>query len=46
MLGIKNKYSKMYDDYMRQYAATRPEFSADEDSEDIFNKIYGGSLDE
>ena len=46
MLGIKNKYSKMYDDYMRQYAATRPEFSVDEDSEDIFNKIYGGSLDE
>jgi len=46
MLGIKNKYSKMYDDYMRQYAATRPEFSIDEDSEDIFNKIYGGALDE
>ena len=46
MLGIKNKYSKMYDDYMRQYAATRPEFSIDEDSEDIFNKIYGGVLDE
>lgn len=46
MLGIKNRYSKMYDDYMRQYAAARPEFSTDEDSEDIFNKIYGGVLDE
>ena len=46
MLGLKNRYSRMYDNYMRQYAAARPEFSVDEDSEDIFNKIYGGALDE
>lgn len=46
MLGIKNRYSNIYENYMRQYAATRPEFNGDEDSEDIFNKIYGGALDE
>lgn len=46
MLGIKNRYSKMYDDYMRQYSAKRPEFTGDEDSEDIFAKVYGGVLDE
>lgn len=46
MLHIKNRYAKLYDDYMHQYAASRPEFSVEEDSEDIFNKIYGGMLDE
>ena len=46
MLGIKNKYSKMYDDYMRQYSAKRREFKGDEDSEDIFAKVFGGLTDE
>lgn len=46
MLGIKNRYSKMYDDYMRQYSAKRREFKGDEDSEDIFAKVFGGLTDE
>lgn len=46
MLGIKNKYAKMYNDYMQQYSAKRPEFTGDEDSEDIFAKVFGGILDE
>lgn len=46
MIGIKNKYSKMYDDYMRQYSAKRREFKGDEDSEDIFAKVFGGLTDE
>ena len=46
MLGIKNRYSKMYNDYMRSYTATRPEFKGEEDSEDIFNKVFGGNIDE
>jgi hypothetical protein len=46
MIGIKNKYSKMYDDYMKQYSAKRREFKGDEDSEDIFAKVFGGLTDE
>lgn len=46
MLGIKNRYSKMYNDFMQQYSAKRPEFTGDEDSEDVFAKVFGGILDE
>lgn len=39
MLNIKNNFSKMYEDYMKQYTVERPEY--EEDSEALFEAIFG-----
>ena len=44
MLGIKNTYSKMYEDEIDRYKVERPEYD-DEDDESITNDIFGGSTD-
>lgn len=41
MIGIKNSYSEEYEKYLKQYSATKPEFSDDAVNEDIFNKLTG-----
>lgn len=41
VLGIKNRFSKSYEDYMTQYTVKPPEYEEDEDSEDLFDKIFG-----
>ena len=40
MLGLKNMYCELYEHEIEKMKIRRPEF-ADEDSESIFNKIYG-----
>lgn len=39
MLGIKNIYSKLYEDKIAEMRVERPEF-ADEEDEDVFNGIF------
>ena len=41
VLGIKNRFSKTYEDYMANYTVKPPEYQQDEDSEDLFDKIFG-----
>lgn len=43
-VGIKNFYSKTYDDIMREYTVNRPEYDDDDTSEAIFDKIFGNKL--
>lgn len=40
MLGIKNSYSKMYDDEIAKYRVERPEYD-DDDDETVINDIFG-----
>lgn len=40
MLGVKNIYSKLYEDKIAEMRVERPEF-ADEEDEDVFNGIFG-----
>ena len=42
MLGIKNTYSKMYEDAIAQYRVERPELE-EEDDETVFNEIFSDS---
>ena len=42
MLGIKNRYCKLYEDEIARIRVDRPEL-AEEDDEDLFNDIFGGA---
>lgn len=41
MLKLKNGFSKMYDDFMKKYTVTKPEYDADEDDEALFEAVFG-----
>ena len=42
MMGIKNGYSDAYLNYMKKYTVTKPEYDEDEESDIIFDAIFGG----
>lgn len=41
MVGIKNRFSNLYEKYMRKYTVDKPEYDEDEDSEIVFDKVFG-----
>jgi hypothetical protein len=43
MMGLKNGLSHLYDKYMKKYTVTKPEYDSDEDSEALFDAIFGNS---
>lgn len=45
MMGMKNGHSRLYSEYMKQYTVEKPEYEGDEDSEALFDAIFGGSMD-
>lgn len=45
MMGMKNGYSRLYSQYMKQYTVEKPEYESDEDSEALFDAIFGGAID-
>ena len=45
VLGIKNRFFNVYDNVMKKYTVSSPHYDEDEDSEDIFNKIFGDKQD-
>lgn len=45
MLEIDNNFSHLYEDEMRKYTVERPQYDTEEDSEGIFEKIFGAQLD-
>lgn len=40
-LGLDNGYSREYDEYIKQYTVTKPEYSEDGKSEDIYQTLFG-----
>lgn len=40
-LGLDNGYSREYDEYIKQYTVTKPEYNEDGKSEDIYQTIFG-----
>lgn len=44
MLGINNSYSKLYDKFMKEYSVNKPEYDDEDDSDVIFDAIFGGDL--
>lgn len=47
MLGIKNMYSKMYEDKMKEFVIENVSLDEDDDEgyENLFNRIFGGGVD-
>lgn len=45
MMGMKNGHSRLYSEYMKKYTVEKPEYESDEDSEALFDAIFGSSLD-
>ena len=45
MMGLKNSYSKMYEDEIAQYKVDRPEYENDDEAlfDAVFNKGSGSS---
>lgn len=42
-LGLDNGYSREYDEYIKQYTVTKPEYNEDGTSEDIYQTIFGSN---
>lgn len=46
MMGLKNGYSEAYDSYMDQYKAKKKTYEEEENSEALFDQIFGGQINE
>ena len=44
-MGLKNGYSQLYDDYMKPYTASKPEYGEDGVSDAIFNSLFGKEVE-
>ena len=42
MMGLKNGLSNLYTKFMKQYTVEKPEYNDDENSEVLFDAIFGG----
>lgn len=42
MVGIKNRFSRMYEEEMKKYTVEKPEY--EEDTEALFDAIFGGRM--
>lgn len=46
MLGIKNTLSQIYNGFMKKYTVERPEYTEDEESDALFDSIFGISKED
>lgn len=46
MMGLKNGLSNLYTKFMKKYTVEKPEYDSDEDSEVIFDAIFGSNNDD
>jgi hypothetical protein len=46
MLGLKNNFTHIYEKFMSKFTVTKPQYDDEEDSEDIFNRVFGSLDDE
>lgn len=46
MLGLKNTFSHIYERVMKQFTVTKPQYNDEEDSEIIFEKVFGSNVEE
>lgn len=44
MMGLKNGLSNLYSKFMKKYTVDKPEYDNDENSEALFDAVFGGDL--
>lgn len=40
-VGLKNTYTEEFDEYMKQYTVTKPNYADEENSETVYEKLFG-----
>lgn len=46
MFGIQNLFSNIYEKFMKKYTVTRPQYNEEEDSEAVFDKVFGSKTED
>lgn len=46
MMGLKNGLSNLYNKYMEKYTVQKPEYNDEENSEALFDAVFGGGLND
>lgn len=46
MMGLKNGLSNLYNKFMKKYTVEKPEYDSEENSEALFDAIFGGDLND
>lgn len=44
MMGLKNGLSNLYNKFMKKYTVEKPEYNNDENSDALFDAVFGGDL--
>ena len=44
MMGLKNGLSNLYNNFMKKYTVEKPEYNDDENSDALFDAVFGGDL--
>ena len=44
-LGVKNPFTRLYENFMKKYTVNKPEYNEDDDSEELFEQIFGSDGD-
>jgi hypothetical protein len=44
MMGLKNGLSNLYNKFMKRYTVEKPEYDNDENSDALFDAVFGGDL--
>lgn len=45
MLGLKNTFTHIYENFMNKYTVKPPTYEDEQDSEEVFEKVFGSSID-
>ena len=46
MLGLKNRFSDLYEHFISKFTVTKPNLDSNEDSESLFEKVFGSQLED
>ena len=46
MMGLKNAFSRTYENFIKKYTVDKPQYDEDTDSDALFDKIFGSGAEE
>lgn len=46
MMGLKNAFSPLYEKFIKKYTVNKPQYDEEEDTEVLFDQIFGSKIDD
>lgn len=46
MMGLKNAFSPLYEKFIKKYTVNKPQYDEEEDTEVLFDQIFGSKMDD